>query len=87
MLPTAFPLLSVITAVQAVLLFFWLSQCFSDILDTFLSTFRSLLPCFPPILHGTFPDPLLHVPYCARSRDSLHRKAQLFGRDVLECRG
>lgn len=66
-----------------------LSQCFSALLDAFLSTFRSLLPCFPPppILHKTFPDPLLCVPYCAPSRDSLHRKARLFARDVLEGMG
>lgn len=66
-----------------------LSQCFSTLLDDFLSTFRSLLPYFPPppILYETFPDPLLHVPYCAPSRDSLHRKTGLFARDVLEGRG
>lgn len=39
-----------------------------------------------PILHETFPDPLLRFPYCAPSRDSLHRKAQLFARYVLEGR-
>lgn len=83
--PIAFPLLSLMLCR---LFSFWLSQWFSTLLDDFLSTFRSLLPCFPPppILPETFPDPQLHIPYCTPSRDSLHRKAPLFAWDVLEGR-